>query len=1480
MATQFYAHSESFRPPSPTDSGTGQPENSWYRHSSQTADLPSARPSSPGASNPRSFLFNDTNKSASSLDPRRITPTLHASLVSEILSLRREIETKNAFIDDLETNLHSTKLEVENVNDRLSQTIRESRTSKKQADDAEKHLYQVTEDLIKERDEALSNGEDLRSKLNTITSRSRRQEQDFEQWQRDWERKNQTWEIEKRNLELRAKTTENQLRAVVQELNTANTRTRPGNQQTDVDGAVGNETPLATPISPKSRHRRNVSSLSAQSSNFLLSTPPRDYTAAQLQGKSLADELDSDADDDLDLRQIDTNDDPLLDTSLPRNPESPSKARKVLGLDVPNIAHETLADPDLITEPSSQRPLSGIVSQAPPEDYFTSWQRAQQMSMGAVEEARSPIMTTASTQTDSDSHLFKPFRAESSTGADEESPIDGGLRKVGANPHLTSQTMPASYKDVGIQFEANELPNFAVTPSTPVTDIDASVVPHIAIHPPSTAPPSPRTSTVLPPQTASAATQTDPRMTSKTADANVQTEEIRIDLRKFRAHLQVDSDNLSAQDIAFRHISYESQQSRDTIPSVSVQEMATNLNHAPVELPGDGAGLAKSPNLIENRSSSGDARTQSSFWGGQSARSSSLLMSLHDDGQGIKSGHSSVLARELRKSNLSETSTTNDTYMLPTAPLLRYTSDHGRQSGERWSDTRNSDPHHKDRDPASVGMRTSFRSRASSIDTVESSVFSVSSQPPPIPIPDRSSSRIHADILEEELSGSGYDGSPKRRITTQSAAKPSGVRKTRSSNSIKRNAQTSPKRRRRAANRLAPIKSIAYDDDLDIINNLYTPIEEEHPSITSSVPAVNFPAQQPDDRDTPLVDSIAAAMVGEWMWKYPQKRRSFGMTDNGKDSVHEGKDATRQRRWVWISPYERTVMWSSKQPVGGSQLLGSKGRKLLIKTVLDVADPSPLPKGSNYATCYSRSIVILTPDRPLKITASNRDRHYHWLMALSFLASPSQGMPNVPRVPNRKTVQHNGYQDVRREDGPGHVRSETLEHKDSVINASISKASASQLGLNTIPGRNFSAPASTHPYPNSAQNTKTRVPLSPAFIPAPQSTSLNTLVYNHPDMPLATPDIQTHRFRRGSNVSSTHSQTKQNQSSRRDSHSQSSPNDPMSSRLASLTHGEEPELDPSHVHTRRRSTTNPVRLPTTLTDLKPFSSRRPTLTSPTFSPPGPSPPTRTPATVRMTAFIDPASASSQPLSPGLARPLPPSPDELARNERDRRPGAVGLAPRAQTPRQEVPTNPSFNASLQSGQRTPLINAHFPGLEAAPKRAPTPSPLPSLRMPTDFDANGRSWSANGNGNANHGAGLASSTLDPSLGTETTVQGGDGGWRRNFNPAAATSVGEGMNGFEEAAGGEKERSGGSRAESRTGSGLGASRAGMGLVTGLRRRGMGMGMGLGFGMGGLGKGSDAESVRSGRSVRSDATRNTDDRRRLGYVFDEEGRDPFRGF
>ncbi|CAL3967209.1 hypothetical protein PZA11_003591 [Diplocarpon coronariae] len=145
-----------------------------------------------------------------------------------------------------------------------------------------------------------------------------------------------------------------------------------------------------------------------------------------------------------------------------------------------------------------------------------------------------------------------------------------------------------------------------------------------------------------------------------------------------------------------------------------------------------------------------------------------------------------------------------------------------------------------------------------------------------------------------------------------------------------------------------------------------------------------------------VVDAIAQTMVGEWMFKYVRRRKSFGVAEsNGIEG--DNANGIRHKRWVWLAPYERAVMWSSKQPTSGSALMGKTGRKLTIQSVLDVKDDNAPPRGS--PPLFNRSILILTPTRALKFTATSPERHYTWLTALSFLAHSSQALPEISQAP-------------------------------------------------------------------------------------------------------------------------------------------------------------------------------------------------------------------------------------------------------------------------------------------------------------------------------------------------------------------------------------------------------------------------------------------------------------------------------------------------
>ncbi|TLS28155.1 hypothetical protein PpBr36_01916 [Pyricularia pennisetigena] len=283
---------------------------------------------------------------------------------------------------------------------------------------------------------------------------------------------------------------------------------------------------------------------------------------------------------------------------------------------------------------------------------------------------------------------------------------------------------------------------------------------------------------------------------------------------------------------------------------------------------------------------------------------------------------------------------------------------------------------------------------------------------PPFPIPTRASSRRPPFSASAPSDG---QRSPTRRHSKQ---RPSSIRKIKSAAAL-------PPRQKRTGSRSPPAFSAAEEEDEDPLespglpplpnNDITTPRtnsrfsrshHRQQPSTSTAVTNATTGAASTGGNSTQaatgVVDAIAQTMVGEWMFKYVRRRRSFGVQGSGEASGRDDTSNDRHKRWVWLAPYERAILWSSKQPVSGSALLGKAGRKLVIQSVLDVKDDNPTPKGAT--SVFDRSILILTPQRALKFTATTRERHYVWLTALSFLAHSNQEVPEILASPPSATL--------------------------------------------------------------------------------------------------------------------------------------------------------------------------------------------------------------------------------------------------------------------------------------------------------------------------------------------------------------------------------------------------------------------------------------------------------------------------------------------
>lgn len=119
--------------------------------------------------------------------------------------------------------------------------------------------------------------------------------------------------------------------------------------------------------------------------------------------------------------------------------------------------------------------------------------------------------------------------------------------------------------------------------------------------------------------------------------------------------------------------------------------------------------------------------------------------------------------------------------------------------------------------------------------------------------------------------------------------------------------------------------------------------------------------------DPRMIQAITQTMIGEYLWKYTRKAGRGEMSDN------------RHRRFFWVHPYTRTLYWSEQDPstAGRAQL---KAKSVAIEKVQVIADDNPFPPG-----LHRKSLLIFTPGRSIKFTASTGQRHETWFNALSYV---------------------------------------------------------------------------------------------------------------------------------------------------------------------------------------------------------------------------------------------------------------------------------------------------------------------------------------------------------------------------------------------------------------------------------------------------------------------------------------------------------------
>ncbi|MCJ1477863.1 hypothetical protein MMC13_006536 [Lambiella insularis] len=1070
--------------------------------------------SSPPSIPPRGdFYFKATRDKADSddekisvLDPRRFTPTLHASLVSEILSLRRELDGKNNLVLGLEESLHDATVESAKLNNVIATNAQDSRSVKRQMELLEAGTLSAVEDMAKERDQARESLSETRRRLELLQKRARSQEEEAERTRTLWEGDKQQWATEKMILDRKVHIVEGRLKTILAEVGATQLLDQ---HQTFPDGdtEVQENKDVSGRRSQSSASHRSIDTPNENEARAHRFSHVAGNKGHSFVGATLAEELKFGAGDVADLDDSDIDAGYVSPEALPEEafhrprPFSAQsyrqslKARKVLGLTVgedDSVIEETSQDSTQVVG-REQDATNVMISEPVATRYISAATQCSHPTSPALK----PLLESTGPAVCLKAHgLEVSSKQENITHQDTSPPSQPLLREINL-PRIISmisqacQTshQPLSPPETPVALEVAEsgsgrLPGpveMKIASTQTEEDrvpVEAKDIPVIAIHPPITDPSSIRNSVVLPPRTKNAACQV--YLPTPSRSVSVQTEEIRVDKRPFKLPLNLlpssiastpPSPNLPSPAPPSRGPLLLAPEAKVSAYNGKTQRKALTTTRDPIAkdalIPGEdrvatpsedaypgnndngmlstavntgprrpiragslfaGFGNSNDNNLRDGRQSHNDADySDDSFEDKEPIRKT--LSKVQNSWKLIPQTKDSVGDRlESNKQDVSAVSIFDDQRGhsgLP-IPLPESTSTSTSNSSEAPQKRRaDSAPKH------TVSNKQSDMRRAALISSgtlahvqqphnpsAADRVNTISSRPaPPFPVPTRASSRkIPVSVSEGATSptpeSTSFFSGQIGKTSVGPPVKRPVLRKIRSAAATAKSSRNEFQRKRSHS---PPPPT----PDLYIPQSPQRPPHLPQDDVTTPFrETFEQPRQRPQSsagtdaelQQTGVVDAIAQTMIGEWMWKYVRKRKSFGMGDSPAADVESGlggnDSGTRHKRWVWLAPYERAIMWSSKQPTSGPALMGKSGRKLTIECAYDVTDDTPMPKNVDPVSSFGRSIVVVTPQRSLKLTATTKERHYVWLAALSFLSHSSLGKDDfsttLPPVPPKE----------------------------------------------------------------------------------------------------------------------------------------------------------------------------------------------------------------------------------------------------------------------------------------------------------------------------------------------------------------------------------------------------------------------------------------------------------------------------------------------
>lgn len=1006
--------------PTPADTPYRTPSRSSRKsRRSVTPPLKSSSPpperSDKGSKRSSRDVSND--ETISILDPRRFTPTLHANLVSEILTLRRDQEDKTKIIESLESTLHTTREESEGLQETLLTTAKENRSLKRQLALLEGGTSSALGELARERDEAVDAAAETKKRLDAAQKKLRSGEEDSQRVHDQWAKEKYTWEEERRKYERKIHVAETRLKVLLDEISAYQANHAHGAQD-----------------APESEVEESAKENDAASIRTMSMTNSIRFSAmngvARPTGNSLADELnfDADYDDETDYggresvlsnhnRHMRNNSrDSAMSRTHRRNQSGESfmrpgsVARARLGLH-----HSTLErlEGDIIQEDDeSQSPAAkltytdtGIQFSPPPSPKIvpakpsTPEPPVSSHKLDRGHDVESPPRgewEIEANQRRKRVHISRPLTIEPPSVA---SLMVNGSCQTLDDPPSPPKTPKSPYQEEALPTPKVVEPPTAMVTSSTQTDIPPPLdpsssfgapvlsIPSISIIPPTSRPTTPREPR-LPQLFKDFGCQVTLLTSVKTESVAIQTEEIRIDRRldKLPAHLHPSAVTSRPTSPAaptqptdegkqFTPVpgnvpprnprrlaaksSFPELPSSPPIPSPIIEEThdAYPGNNDDGPLSGQRAPMRR-PHRIsslfagfdggssdeidefgdaelsdtEYRTALSAPRPKAGGGGGgarQSRRSSGGLATSPEQAALTRASGARSSMRPLGGTEV------YSSYALPEASDKRDSSSSARPSSKAMSRSSFSGPSNR----AAVMRKAAMIQNSIATHQRARSPSLPDPKEPPFPIPTRASSRKPPISVSAPSDGRASptrgDGWP-RRVASRSHYRANSIRKVRSAAVLPRNGKAR-RRGSRSPPPFSPAESSPVSPDLPPLpnNDITTPRNRDihgryraHRSQPSTNTANTGDTGQGSvgsgTQATSVVDSIAQTMIGEWMFKYVRRRKSFGVADakGGDDSSND-----RHKRWVWLAPYERAILWSSKQPSSGSALMGKSGRK-------------------------------------------------------------------------------------------------------------------------------------------------------------------------------------------------------------------------------------------------------------------------------------------------------------------------------------------------------------------------------------------------------------------------------------------------------------------------------------------------------------------------------------------------------------------------